>query len=169
MKPFFFLFVVFFFSGIFASNLVAQNMYVRENNNTQTAYPIVGIEKITFSTGDVNIHQTAGNMVNYEMDSVRYIAFQVYTVGVSDFTEENERILLYPNPVETQFNLRLETETPQNCVIEIYTLEGKLVYSEKSELSKNIHTINVARFAQGTYLCKISNGKKSTTTKFVKL
>ena len=169
MKPFFFLFVVFFFSGIFASNLVAQNMYVRENNNTQTAYPIVGIEKITFSTGDVNVHQTTGNMVNYDMDSVRYIAFQVYTVGVSDLTEENERILLYPNPVETQLNLRLETETPQNCVIEIYTLEGKLVYSEKNELSKNIHTINVARFAQGTYLCKISNGKKSTTTKFVKL
>ena len=162
-------FLTLFLSNIFALNVIAQNMYVRENNNTQTAYPIVGIEKITFSTGDVNIHQTAGNMVNYEMDSVRYIAFQVYTVGVNDFTEENERILLYPNPVETQLNLRLETENPQNCVIEIYTLEGKLVYSEKRELSKNIHTINVARFAQGTYLCKISNGKKSTTTKFVKL
>lgn len=169
MKPYFYLLISLLFSGFLGSNLTAQNMYVRENNNTQTSYPITGIEKITFSTGDVNIHQTAGNQVNYDMDSVRYIAFQVYTVGVSDFSEQNDRILLYPNPVETQFNIRLETESPQNCIIEIFTLEGKLVYSEKSELSNNNHTINVASFAQGTYLCKISNGKKSSTTKFVKL
>jgi len=151
------------------STLSAQNMYVKEFNTTQTAYPISGIEKITFSTGDVNIHQSSGTVANYDLDSVRYIAFQVYTVGVSDFSEQNNKVLLYPNPVETQFNLRLETETPQNCVIEIFTLDGKLIYSEKSELSNNIHTINVASLAQGTYLCKISNGKKISTTKFIKL
>lgn len=155
--------------GFIVSNLNAQNMYVRQFNNTQTAYPISGIEKITFSTGDVNIHQTAGNMVNYDMDSVRYIAFQVYTVGVNDFTEQNERVLLYPNPVETYFNIRLQSDEAQPCVIEIYTLEGRLIFSEKSELSNNTHTINVESFAQGTYLCKITNGKKISTTKFVKL
>lgn len=155
--------------GLCTSTLNAQNMYVRENNNTQTAYPIVGIEKITFSTGDVNIHQTAGNMVNYEMDSVRYIAFQVYTVGVSDFSEQNDRITLYPNPVENYFNIRLEADVAQSCVIEIFTIEGRLVYSEKSELSNNTHRINVANLSQGTYLCKISNHKKVSTTKFIKL
>lgn len=169
MKPYTILIVSLLFSEIIGSNLNAQNMYVRQFNNTQTAYPISGIEKITFSTGDVNIHQTAGNLVNYDMDSVRYIAFQVYTVGVNDFYEQNERVLLYPNPVETYFNIRLQSEEAQPCVIEIYTLEGRLVFSEKSELSNNTHTINVASFAQGTYLCKITNGKKISTTKFVKL
>lgn len=169
MKQTIITFYLIIFLIIFSNNSFAQNIYVKEYNINQTVYPLSGIEKITFNTGDVKFHQTSGLVGIIDMDSVRYIAFQDYTVGVNDFSEQNDRILLYPNPVETQFNLRLETETPQKCVIEIYTLEGKLIYSEKSELSKNTHTINVASFAQGTYLCKISNGKKSTTTKFVKL
>ena len=146
----------------------AQNMYVKQINNIQTAYSINNISKMTFSSGNILIDQTNGNDVQYNLDSVRYIAFQLYTVGVQENTSNEQRISVYPNPVHTILNIDLKNITGKNGTIQIMSMNGSLLKSIPITFDANPLQIDVSGFAQGVYLCKINCTSKSETLKFIK-
>ncbi len=145
---------------------LAQNMYVRTINGTQDTYSIQNVQKITFPNGNVEVITNSGSNT-YNFDDVRFIAFINYNVGIVAFDDQN-RVTLYPNPVSDQLNIRTNSSDPQSCTIEIYTLEGRLIHHENVELTSEDHSIQVSNFASGVYLCKINNGTKISTTKFIK-
>jgi hypothetical protein len=141
-------------------------MYVSSNSVTQDTYSISNIQKITFTNGNMNVASSTGSST-YDLDDVRYVSFIDYTVGIVAF-EKNNKILLFPNPVEDQFNIRINSSNAQSCTIEIYSIDGRLIHSEKTALSSDNHAINVSGYASGIYLCKINNGYQISSTKFVK-
>jgi len=147
---------------------MAQTMYVKQINNIQTAYSINNISKMTFSSGNILIDQTNGNDVQYNLDSVRYIAFQLYTVGVQENTSNEQRISVYPNPVHTILNIDLKNITGENGTIQIISMNGSLLKSIPITFDANPLQIDVSGFAQGVYLCKINCTSKSETLKFIK-
>ena len=146
----------------------AQNMYVKQINNIQTTYSIDNISKMTFSYGNILIDQINGNDVQFYMDSVRYIAFQLYTVGIQENNSDNQKISVYPNPVSSILNIDLRNIAEDNGTIQIMSMNGSLLKSIPITFDANPLQIDVSGFAQGVYLCKINCTSKSETLKFIK-
>lgn len=146
----------------------AQNMYVKQINNIQTTYSIDNISKMTFSYGNIVIDQINGNDVQFYMDSVRYIAFQLHTVGIQENNSDNQKISVYPNPVSSILNIDLRNMAEDNGTIQILSMNGSLLKSIPVPSGEKLLQIDVSGFAQGVYLCKIIYAAKSETIKFIK-
>jgi serine protease len=86
----------------------------------------------------------------------------VTTTAINNF-ENEESVLIYPNPTNNLFNIS-QTNTSFNLV-EIYSLSGTLIY--KSELSLSSESIDMTGYSKGMYLVKLSNAKKSIFKKIV--
>lgn len=63
--------------------------------------------------------------------------------------------LIYPNPSNGLFNLQISGALAGICTIGIYTLQGELVYNEKTLSSQN--TIDLSNNAKGLYFYKVKN------------
>ena len=81
--------------------------------------------------------------------------------GVSAF--QNVNLTVYPNPA-TQ-TVILERPTNERAVVEIYSLDGKLIYSDLWESSVLI--LNVENFSKGIYQIRMV-GSKTEIVRFIK-
>lgn len=70
--------------------------------------------------------------------------------------------LFYPNPSNGLFNLQISDVLAGICSIEIYTLQGELVYNEKALSSQN--TIDLSNNAKGFYFYKVKNNNYVIST-----
>jgi len=147
---------------------MAQTMYVKQIDNIQTTYSINNISKMTFSPGNILIDQINGNDVQYNLDSVRYIAFQLYTVGVQENNSNEQRISVYPNPVRSILNIDLRNIINESGTIQILSMNGSLLKSNPISSNAGCQQVDVSNLAKGVYLCKIICGQRTETIKFVK-
>lgn len=147
---------------------MTQTMYVKQIDNIQTTYSINNISKMTFSPGNILIDQINGNDVQYNLDSVRYIAFQLYTVGVQEHNAIEQKISVYPNPVRSILNIDLRNIVNESGTIQILSMNGSLLKSNPITSNSGCHQVDVSNLAQGVYLCKINCGHKTETIKFIK-
>jgi len=82
------------------------------------------------------------------------------TVGIDDYDFISD-IVLYPNPASQYVDVRTDGDMVVKG-IEVYDMDGKLV-----RVSKTTH-INVADFADGIYLVRVTTDKGIVTKRFVK-
>jgi len=154
--------------GLGLTGLQAQTIYVKETSGTATAYPLSNIRKLDFAPGNITVHKTVGTSDIYALSGIRYLNFQDLTTTVAMVEKLEGTIQLYPNPVVDVLNIQQPSEGNQVCIIEILSIDGRLVYKEKQTPYKNATQINVSALPQGIYLCKINNGITTATTKFIK-
>ena len=153
--------------GLGLTGLQAQTMYVKENSGTQTAYALSNIKKMNFSSGNITVSTTTGNPVTYSLSGIRYLNFvDLGSIPLAD--KPNETFQIYPNHVIDLLNIKLSDMRNQSGVIEILSMEGKVVYSQAINSNTNVYQINVTSLLQGIYLCKINNGIRIETIKFYK-
>jgi len=157
-----------FLFGLGLSGLQAQNMYMKQTNGTQTAYALSNIKKITFSSGNIAVSKTTGSPDNYVLSGIRYLNFQVLTANIATLEKQEGLITLYPNPVVDVLNIQLAIKSKQALLIEILSIEGKVVYQEKLTHQNDVYQMNVSSLPKGIYLCKVTNGLTTETTKFLK-
>lgn len=97
---------------------------------------------------------------SYEFSSIKTIqlnkgqAFQVQT---------------YPNPAVNQLNVQVPASWEKQTIrYEIYSTNGMLVQQLQNNNGTQQQNINVSMLQTGNYILKVSNGKNSYTTKFIK-
>lgn len=83
--------------------------------------------------------------------------------GIKDISELEE-INLYPNPVLNQLNITSELSEITN--VQIYSLSGRLMGQQNVNSRKVI--LNVADYAKGTYLVRVTEGQNQKYLRFVK-
>lgn len=76
------------------------------------------------------------------------------------------KLKLYPNPATDVLNISNESNF-SNANFTISDMTGRIVL-KKSAISGSSTNINIASLSNGTYLIKIENEGKSTTSKFIK-
>jgi hypothetical protein len=83
--------------------------------------------------------------------------------AVEEPVEEDEGILLYPNPCRDFTSLQIPGPRPQNLLVEIYDMSGRKI------LSKQIvsDAIDVSSLSPGLYLARIIYGYNSCTKKLI--
>lgn len=77
--------------------------------------------------------------------------FEIQSLGVSSLNDVSLKV--YPNPTSDILKIQNIHSLPAN--IEIYSLDGKLIY--QTELIQSNNTINMQFFKPGLYLIKIQN------------
>lgn len=80
--------------------------------------------------------------------------------------KDNLRLELevYPNPSKNFFQLKTNLKGSLN--INVYSLNGQLVYSEKNNLNPNIK-IDVSAWNSGLYIVEVTNGKQKAASRLV--
>lgn len=88
------------------------------------------------------------------------------TTGI-EHTEANvNEFVLYPNPGNGHLNIL--SRLTSKATIQVYSVIGKLVYSEESEwLISKSHEINLLNLENGIYFIKLSQGLNTSTEKIV--
>ncbi len=86
-------------------------------------------------------------------------------IGVTDFNAA-PTISIYPNPSEGVLTFKIPAAI-QNAKVKIYSVDGKLVFSEERNL-ETTSTFNLKQLNSGLYFVTISDGKNTSTAKWVK-
>jgi len=159
------LFILFFLLAV--SGLQAQTMYVKPITGAQSAYAIINIKKLTFSSGNLVVTPTSGAVATFSLLGNRYINFTDLTLSTPIQQQALTAFYVYPNPVKEVLHLS-EAELGQSIdAIAIISLDGRLVL-ELKQINTNFPQVDVAALPQGMYLCKITSGGKTQTIKFLK-
>ncbi|WP_243347481.1 T9SS type A sorting domain-containing protein [Parabacteroides sp. FAFU027] len=152
--------------------LQAQSLNVKEKNGTLTSTSLPSISKLTFDQGQLIIGKNSGANEKYNLNSIQYINFADIqkTSGYLSIKSENPRLSLYPNPVIDELTVQLNSIQSETFTIEIYTIDGKLKLSKSLNNSQTSEfKVNLSSLPLGTYICILSSGTLSLTSKFQKL
>ena len=126
-------------------------------------YNISGITGEAIPTTPVNL--TGVNKISYsQYYLIPRVAADLGT-GLPQYLTEND-IVVYPNPVSDQLTVSLRTNAFQVTNMTVYDINGKLVRTQS--VSDNQIVMNAQQLASGNYFLRLSDGKNSVTTKFVK-
>lgn len=91
-------------------------------------------------------------------------------VGLTDYSEQNSQIIIYPNPTNNNANLKFDLDNNSNVSVFVFDIQGKLVTETvKNNLSKgeqNI-SINTSHLPNGEYFVKINTDTKTFTSKLL--
>lgn len=87
------------------------------------------------------------------------------TAGIASL-DSDSRISIFPNPSEGMLKFRIPSSI-QNAQIKIYSIDGKVVFSEERNL-ETTSSYNLKHLNSGLYFVSISDGKNTSTAKWIK-
>jgi|SRR6185436_1141170 len=89
------------------------------------------------------------------------------TASVNEVTTSGFNVHVYPNPVHDVLNMELNNAAATS-VINIYSINGKLVKMEQVLPGENKIQVDVKSFSPGVYFINVQHGNDLKTIKFVK-
>jgi len=159
--------ILLFTTGII--ELQAQTMYIKEKSGELTAYIITDVKNITFSSGEIAVNKTDESSDILQLKDLRYLSFKDLETNTEMIKKPNiNSSLFYPNPVNNVLNIKLDNFTEQRGIMEILTLDGKVIFKQILTDMSVIQHIDVSSLQRGMYIGKISTGKNTQTIKILK-
>lgn len=118
------------------------------------------------------------NSIHFANENCGYIVGRKYGRGTiwknanginflaSKENEKTEGINIFPNPTSEKINIVTNNQFLEESTISINDLSGKLVHQQNYRNKKEV-TIDVQRFAKGTYILTIKNQKQNYSQKII--
>lgn len=156
-----------FLLGLGLTGLQAQKIYVKGKNLVITEFSLSTVKNVKFSDLNLIVQKKDGNSPMFLMNRLSSVNFNPAT-GITHEKLEKSKLLVYPNPVIDVLNIELESATDGMATIEIFTIQGRMLTTEKINNAGSIHQIDTGFFPQGMYLCRVINGTKIETVRFSK-
>ena len=151
------------------TGVLAQTMYLLNQDDTQTSYLLSEIQKMTFFSDSISIGSNTGSSEIYALNDIHYLNFNDFFTTVLPLADKTKGNLhIYPNPVTDVLNFHIQSEMGQQLKIEIFSIEGRIVFTETISHSAHVNQIQLNTLPKGIYLCRIMNGTTIETAKFIK-
>lgn len=150
------IFLIFGFIPIFTFAQTVQYKYDNLNRLKQVLY---SDQKSILYSYDKN-----GNRI-YQITST--IVTAVDNLNDS-LIQTNSNVFIYPNPSNGDFKTRVLVSKKQKIIVQLFTLEGKLIHEYSVDVLKGYYDININITPQptGTYIIKVK-GKTINSSKKV--
>ena len=118
-------------------------------------YPILSI-----------VNTTIQSVVSIHKKTVAYRAGYAST-GIADIANENNGVLLYPNPSTQKTTLLYESTTAGESLISIYDLSGRIVHSQVYSATGGLQQValDITNVPVGIYEVKILNNEMAKTVR----
>ena len=108
------------------------------------------------------------NGLNYNADIAEQIYNYYITGNDNSITNNQDKVIVYPNPVVNKINLEIKSQSSQNADIRLYNVNGNKVFSGKKHLQTGNNHITINKnFAPGVYFYQIETAKKVMTGKII--
>jgi len=144
----------------------AQSMYVKNKTGNVTTIVLNSLRYLSFNSGQLIVTPKSGNVQSIILSEIQKMTFTPIT-SLANTTDGNFEVRLFPNPVGDLLSVELPELKSNTVQIELLSLEGRVLYT-KSGNSQSVFTLNISTLKQGLYLCRIYNGDKVYTQKFIK-
>jgi hypothetical protein len=155
--------------GLGLTGLQAQTMYVKENIGTQTAYALSNIQKMSFSSGNLNVTKTDNTNGVYALNNLRHLNFKDLSTKIEQpLSFQNEMLIVYPNPVTNVLNIDLTGTVQEEGTLSIFNFEGKAVLNRQVSHHAGVISLNIGHLPKGLYLCRYANMTETRTVKIIK-
>jgi len=163
--------------------LQAPDNTIRKSNGTSFSTPIIsGLSACLWQAFPeidniklINTIKKSSNKYNNPDNNYGYGIpdfFKAYMILKLENTQfEDHSVLLYPNPVNDYLQIFLKWNCPSTINLNIYTLEGKLIYNDKIEIFENYSIITLTlpeNLKIGIYLLEIKDQKNKRIFKLIK-
>ena len=148
-----------------AMNLQAQNLYVRLIGAEQpVAFSLAARPTITF---DHSAQAKQVGTATHQLSDIQYFAFTNRSAtDIMVRLEDDNRIAVFPNPVNYELNIVLDNFTP-GFVFRIFDMAGRLLLTNR--LYSATTQIQMQNFRSGTYVLNIEfNGQHVQSFTIVK-
>jgi len=156
-------------SGVFGNISAQQSIYILETNGNLTQVPLTQVQKITFFGTDMILHKTDASIITWATVDVQKYYYALTTSIEHLEAQENDGILIYPNPSNGNFNISYQVKQKSKVNISIFSIDGKLIKSLLSEQKEQgIYNLNISEsLKQGSYFIKISNQNNLVIKKII--
>jgi hypothetical protein len=120
------------------------------------------------TAGGLSLSWTLGELATETLTSTNLILTQGFQQGYYEITSIDDPLSklidlkVFPNPAVDYINILIEDVDVKNVKIELYNLEGKLIYNEQWENSGSAHQLQLNNFSSSQYILRIideQNGK----------
>lgn len=154
------------FTGLRAQTV----LNVKVKTDAQSSFFLSDIKTLTFTSGTMSVNKRDGNINKFAMADVRNLNFSSIATNNKILNDGNIILMLYPNPVRDFLQVKYDSKAEENVYVQIINIQGKVVYQGllKSQTGTNYIDIHTESFQNGMYLCRIQNGNKIETAKFIK-
>ncbi|MCR4877892.1 MAG: T9SS type A sorting domain-containing protein [Bacteroidales bacterium] len=153
-----------------ATGTIANNTKYTVSQNGQSGevvwihfWNVTGLTGEPIPTASVNL--TGVNKISYGVYYLIPRNGADLGTGIPQYLTEND-LVVYPNPVSDRLTVKLRTNDFQVSNMAVYDINGKLIRTQA--VSDNQIEMSMQNLAAGNYFLRLSDGKNSVTTKFVK-
>jgi hypothetical protein len=150
----------FLLASLIPAGSYSQNLYVGLKSGSIDNYPLVTVDKLSFSVSDLIVSLNTGTPVSYGLSSVRKLYFNE-TVSVAEPAILTAKpIRIFPNPAH--HSITVENLPDDGGTVRIYRMDGQLM--QTSTIGSSTLVQDISGLSDGLYLLFI-NGR---TAKFLK-
>lgn len=116
---------------------------------------------MTFETEDVPDSATIfclTGIYTQHSESVLYVdnlSFSGFVVGINEPVVDDTDFMIYPNPASDIVSIETELKDYKDVTLQIYTINGKLVKSER--LDESHKSINIKDLSNGVYIVEVNS------------
>ncbi len=156
-------------TGIFCfSNVMAQNMMVKESSGTMTSYALKDIASLSFSDGSLTVTKSDNSTGSYTLSSLDKLSFGDVDTRIQLVRNDvSENLSVYPNPAGNLINIDLSENNGNSAVVQLINLSGQMVQSVQVNQS-GVISMDISSLSRGVYVCRYINGSEIKTVKVIK-
>lgn len=106
----------------------------------------------------------------WSLDNLETGTFNICATDISSLSSEEfnaHDFSLYPNPAESQVNLKFSKSINSNLDINIYNIQGKLVFKTNSKPENNLLQLDVSFLSNGFYFLKVNDGLNTISKRLI--
>ncbi|NOZ34294.1 MAG: T9SS type A sorting domain-containing protein [Chlorobi bacterium] len=107
--------------------------------------------------GNYNVELKSANSLCGENTVIKSLNIESASAVTKNDVYKNQNIKLYPNPSNGNFHLDINENTGKDVMIEIFSMSGKLIYSEKYKPKVKHKKINIINIPDGIYMLKVKS------------
>jgi hypothetical protein len=124
------------------------------------------------TVGGISLSWTLGELATETLTSANLILTQGFQQGYFEITAIDDPLSnridlkVFPNPAIDYINILIEDKDVKNVKLELYNLEGKLIYNEQWENSGSAHQLQLSNFSSSQYILKIFDDQSGKVQSF---
>ncbi|MDC3077642.1 T9SS type A sorting domain-containing protein, partial [Flavobacteriales bacterium] len=132
--------------------------------NTQSSNINLYNAKVLQSVGQLS---PIGNYFSYKTSVIQGFQ-QPFLMASIEETIKDEGVIAYPNPFNTDLNIKFESLKPEQLIIDVYDVNGKFIISFKPENTEKTITLPLETLMSAEYLIRLRAKNLEYSTKVIK-
>ena len=143
-------------------------LFVKQKVGNNTPFNMSTLKSISFAAGNVLVNQKDATSSSFARTNVQYMNFAA-NIGTGILPvngDQNSKLSVYFNQSQNVLNISYGKEIVQNIQLEVFSIDGKMVFI--TNLNNANSSVSVGNLANGMYVCRVIDGSKIQTQKFIK-